>query len=229
MRIIPFPHISHTLSNSYSQKTQKGEHLNENTYSTYFLTLVDLTLLHALVQIHIKSRANIPFCCVKLGIGCSGQSVTQESNIARTGPPHTTVLVRHSRLLILHWPLLLCSLKWACGPWLGGVGCPSRTKFWSSDFCFALKLNLGLDNFKTFFQNFLTSGSLTPMLSKISTIFLYDPIYGYIAAISDDAEMKDLEVGKSWILFHRLSRPRVIFGPKEKFEFEKKKFGRIAI
>ncbi len=35
------------------------------------------------------------------------------------------------------------------------------------------------------------------MSSKISTIFLYDPIYGYIAGISDDAEMKDPEVGKS--------------------------------
>ncbi len=27
------------------------------------------------------------------------------------------------------------------------IGCPSRTKFWSSDFCFEPKLNLGLDNF----------------------------------------------------------------------------------
>ncbi len=27
------------------------------------------------------------------------------------------------------------------------LGCPSRTKFWSSDFCFAPKLNLGLGNF----------------------------------------------------------------------------------
>ncbi len=77
------------------------------------------------------------------------------------------------------------------------LGCPSRTKFWSSDFCFASKLNLGLDNFKLFFRNFLTSGSLTPMSSKISTIFLYNPIYGYIAGISDDSEMKDPEVGKS--------------------------------
>ncbi len=33
-----------------------------------------------------------------------------------------------------------------------GVGCPSRTKFWSSDFCFAPKLNLGLDNLKLFFR-----------------------------------------------------------------------------
>ncbi len=32
------------------------------------------------------------------------------------------------------------------------LGCPSRTKFWSSDFCFAPKLNLGLDNFKFLFQ-----------------------------------------------------------------------------
>ena len=34
--------------------------------------------------------------------------------------------------------------------------------------------------------------------------------------------MKDPEVGKSWIFFHKLSRPRVITGAKEKFEFEKK-------
>ncbi len=32
------------------------------------------------------------------------------------------------------------------------LGCPSITKFWSSDFCFAPKLNLGLDNFKLFFR-----------------------------------------------------------------------------
>ena len=64
------------------------------------------------------------------------------------------------------------------------LGCPSRTKFWSSDFCFAPKLNLGLVNFKLFFWNFLTSGSLTPMSSKISTIFLYNHIekkFGHIA------------------------------------------------
>ncbi len=34
--------------------------------------------------------------------------------------------------------------------------------------------------------------------------------------------MKEREVGKTRILFHKLTRPRVIFGPKEKFEFEKK-------
>ncbi len=32
------------------------------------------------------------------------------------------------------------------------LGCPSRTKFWSSDFCFAPKVNLGLDNFNFFFR-----------------------------------------------------------------------------
>ena len=78
----------------------------------------------------------------------------------------------------------------------GCVGCPSRTKFLSSDFCFAPKLNLGLDNFKLFFRNFPTSGSLTPMSSKIFPVFLYNPIHGYIAGISDDSKMKDPEVGK---------------------------------
>ena len=34
------------------------------------------------------------------------------------------------------------------------LGCPSRTKCWSPDFCFAPKLNLDPNNFKFFFQNF---------------------------------------------------------------------------
>ena len=120
------------------------------------------------------------------------------------------------------WPLWTeCTglTKFQDGP---SIGCPSRTKFCSSDFCFAPKLNHGLDNFKLFFRNFPTLGSLTPMSSKISIVFLYNPIYGYIAGISDDSEMKDPEVGKSWIFFHKLSRPRVITNAKEKFEFEKK-------
>ncbi len=48
------------------------------------------------------------------------------------------------------------------------LGCPSRTKFWSSDFCFAPKLNLGLDKFKLFFQNFLTSGRFRKKLLSYS-------------------------------------------------------------
>ncbi len=57
------------------------------------------------------------------------------------------------------------------------LGCPPRTKFWSSDFCFAPKLNLGQDNFN-FFRNFPTSGYFTPMSSKISIVFLYDSVFG---------------------------------------------------
>ncbi len=67
------------------------------------------------------------------------------------------------------------------------LGCPVRTKFLSSDICFAAKLAFGLDNFN-FFRNCPTSRSFTSMSSKMSC---------YIEGISDDAEMKDVKVGKS--------------------------------
>ena len=57
----------------------------------------------------------------------------------------------------------------------------------SSDFCFTPKLNLGLDTLNFF----PTSESFIPMSSKISTVFLYDPIHGYITGISVDTKMKD--------------------------------------
>ncbi len=95
----------------------------------------------------------------------------------------------------MQWKWIVRSEMLTCS-----VGCPSRTKFWSSDFCFAPKLNLGINNLKFLFQNFPTSGYLTPMSSKISTIFLYDRLYGFIAGISDDTEMKDPNVGKSCYL-----------------------------
>ena len=82
----------------------------------------------------------------------------------------------------------------------GRLGCPSRTKFWSSDFCFAPKLNLGLDNFKLFFQNFPTSGSLTPMSSKIC----------------DGMGVRDPEVGRFPQKLFELFRPRVNIGRKQK-------------
>ena len=63
---------------------------------------------------------------------------------------------------------------------------PSRTKFWSSDFCFAPKLNLGIDNFKKKkkIRNFPTSGSFIPMSSKIPTVSLYDPTNGIWLSVS---------------------------------------------
>ena len=41
MKIIPFPHIIHTLR--YPQYTQKSEHLKQNTLSTQFMKWVELT------------------------------------------------------------------------------------------------------------------------------------------------------------------------------------------
>ncbi len=84
---------------------------------------------------------------------------------------------------------------------------------------------------RQFFSGFFGFGSPYPHVIKdFHCIPIWSYIWLYIAGISDDAEMKDPEVGKSWIFFHKLSRPRVITGPKEKFEFEKKKhFGHIAI
>ena len=69
------------------------------------------------------------------------------------------------------------------------LGCPFRTKVWSWTFPFAPKLILDRNNSRNFFQNFLTPGSFTPMLSKF-------PLYCYITEIFDGTEIKDLEVKK---------------------------------
>ena len=55
-----------------------------------------------------------------------------------------------------------CSLSYECTgrqtDTTSILGCPSRTKFWSSDFCFAAK----------FFQNFPTSGKIKKILLSYS-------------------------------------------------------------
>ncbi len=65
MKIIPFPHIFHTLG--YSQYAQKSEHLKENTLSTCFMTLVDLTPLFMCTHFHTTLPFRTPLSTRKFG------------------------------------------------------------------------------------------------------------------------------------------------------------------
>ncbi len=105
------------------------------------------------------------------------------------------------------------------------LGCASRTKFWSSDFCSAPKLNLGLDNFFFFtFYFFSDFGILHP---HVINDFHCIPIWSYTWLYSRNLVWRRNE--GPW------SRKILIFftsylgqGLKEKFEFEKKYFGHTA-